>query len=214
MEKKILLLLAWLMLAVAGCSANDPQTDLPDTPPVEKPEEPAEPSGNRKILIVYFSHTGNTRTIAGYIHDTVKSDLVEIETVDTYTDDYDTLLAQIREEVATEYCPPLTARIEDIALYDVIFIGYPIWVETAAPPIRSFLTTHDVAGKTVVPFCTSGTSSAEASYRLIRSLCPQSTVLEGIQIRRGTYDTAYERVITWLQKIGIVELNQEKNDER
>lgn len=214
MEKKILLLLAWLMLVVAGCSANDPQTDLPDTPPVEKPEEPAEPSGNRKILIVYFSHTGNTRTIAGYIHDTVKSDLVEIETVDTYTDDYDTLLAQIREEVATEYCPSLTTRIEDIALYDVIFIGYPIWVETAAPPIRSFLTTHDLAGKTVVPFCTSGTSSAEASYRLIRSLCPQSTVLEGIQIRRGTYDTAYERVIAWLQKIGIVELNQEKNDER
>lgn len=214
MEKKILLLLAWLMLAVTGCSANDPQTDSPDTLPVEKPEEPAEPSGNRKILIVYFSHTGNTRTIAGYIHDTVKSDLVEIETVDTYTDDYDTLLAQIREEVATEYCPPLTTRIEDIDLYDVIFIGYPIWVETAAPPIRSFLTTHDLAGKTVVPFCTSGTSSAEASYRLIRSLCPQSTVLEGIQIRRGTYDTAYDRVIAWLQKIGIVELNQEENDER
>ena len=214
MEKKILLLLAWLMLAVTGCSANDPQTDSPDTPPVEKPEEPAEPSGKRKILIVYFSHTGNTRTIAGYIHDTVKSDLVEIETVDTYTDDYDTLLAQIREEVATEYCPPLTTRIEDIDLYDVIFIGYPIWVETAAPPIRSFLTTHDLAGKTVVPFCTSGTSSAEASYRLIRSLCPQSTVLEGIQIRRGTYDTAYDRVIAWLQKIGIVELNQEENDER
>lgn len=214
MEKKILLLLAWLMLAVTGCSANDPQTDSPDTPPVEKPEEPAEPSGNRKILSVYFSHTGNTRTIAGYIHDTVKSDLVEIETVDTYTDDYDTLLAQIREEVATEYCPSLTTRIEDIALYDVIFIGYPIWVETAAPPIRSFLTTHDLAGKTVVPFCTSGTSSAEASYRLIRSLCPQSTVLEGIQIRRGTYDTAYDRVIAWLQKIGIVELNQEENDER
>lgn len=214
MEKKILLLLAWLMLAVTGCSANDPQTDSPDTPPVEKPEEPAEPSENRKILIVYFSHTGNTRTIAGYIHDTVKSDLVEIETVDTYTDDYDTLLAQIREEVATEYCPPLTTRIEDIDLYDVIFIGYPIWVETAAPPIRSFLTTHDLAGKTVVPFCTSGTSSAEASYRLIRSLCPQSTVLEGIQIRRGTYDTAYDRVIAWLQKIGIVELNQEENDER
>lgn len=214
MEKKILLLLAWLMLAVTGCSANDPQTDSPDTPPVEKPEEPAEPSENRKILIVYFSHTGNTQTIAGYIHDTVKSDLVEIETVDTYTDDYDTLLAQIREEVATEYCPPLTTRIEDIDLYDVIFIGYPIWVETAAPPIRSFLTTHDLAGKTVVPFCTSGTSSAEASYRLIRSLCPQSTVLEGIQIRRGTYDTAYDRVIAWLQKIGIVELNQEENDER
>ena len=187
---------------------------MPSTSPVEKPEEPVEPSGDKKVLIVYFSHTGNTRTIAGYIHDTVKSDLVEIQTADTYTDDYDTLLAQIREEVASGYCPPLTTNIENLSSYDVIFIGYPIWVETAAPPIRTFLTTHDLAGKTVVPFCTSGTSSAEASYRLVRSFCPQSTVLEGIQIRRGTYDTAYERVIAWLQEIGIVELNNEGNDEK
>lgn len=214
MKTKILFLFIWVMLTTVGCSANEPRTDLPDTPSAEKPEEPVEPSGNRKILLVYFSHTGNTRTIAGYIHDTVKSDLVEIKTVDTYTDDYDTLLAQIREEVAAEYCPPLTTRIEDIASYDVVFIGYPIWVETAAPPVRSFLTAHDLSGKTVVPFCTSGTSSAEASYRLVRSLCPQSTVLEGIQIRRGSYDTAYERVLEWLQKIGIIELNQEENNER
>lgn len=214
MKTKLLFLFAWLMLIITGCSAGEPQTDLPSTPPVEKPEEPVEPSGYTKVLIVCFSHTGNTRTIARYIHDTVKSDLVEIQPADTYTDDYDTLLAQIREEAASGYCPPLTTNIENISSYDVIFIGYPIWVETAAPPIRTFLTTHDLAGKTVVPFCTSGTSSAEASYRLVRSLCPQSTVLEGIQIRRGTYDTAYERIIAWLQKIGIVELNNEGNDEK
>ena len=187
MKTKLLFLFAWLMLAITGCSAGEPQTEESTTPPVEKTEEPV---------------------------DTVKSDLVEIQTADTYTDDYDTLLAQIREEVASGYCPPLTTNIENLSSYDVIFIGYPIWVETAAPPIRTFLTTHDLAGRTVVPFCTSGTSSAEASYRLVRSLCPQSTVLEGIQIRRGTYDTAYERVITWLQEIGIVELNNGGNDEK
>ena len=202
------------MLATTGCSADEPRTELPDTPSEEKPEEPVEPSGDKKVLVVYFSHTGNTRTIAGYIHETVKSDLVEIKTVDTYTDDYDTLLEQTRKEVASEYCPPLTTKIEDISLYDVVFVGYPIWVETAAPPIRSFLTTHDLAGKTVVPFCTSGTSSAEESYRLVRVLCPQSTVLEGIQIRRGTYDTAYDRVTAWLRKLGIANLNNEKGDEK
>lgn len=173
-----------------------------------------EPSGDRKVLVVYFSHTGNTRTIAGYIHETVKSDLVEIETVDKYTDDYDTLLAQVRQEVAAAYCPPITTKTEDIASYDVIFVGYPIWVETAAPPIRSFLTGHDLAGKTVVPFCTSGTSSAETSYRLVSSLCSRSTVAEGIQIRRGTYDTAYERVAEWLQKIGIAELNDRTGNKK
>lgn len=213
MKTKIFLLFAWAMLTTTSCLAEGTPSDDPETPPVEKPDEPAQPSGDRKVLVVYFSHTGNTRTIAGYIHDTVKSDLVEIETVDTYTDDYDTLLAQIRGEVATSYCPPITTKIEDIASYDVIFIGYPIWVETAAPPIRTFLTNHDLAGKTVVPFCTSGTSSAEASYQFVRNLCPQATVLEGIQIRRGTYDTAYERVAEWLQKIGIVELNDRTDNE-
>lgn len=205
MKTKILLLFAWLMATATGCSADESRKDLSDMPPAEKLEEPVAPAGNRKAQIVYFSHTGNTRTIAGYIHDMVESDMVELKTEDTYTDDYDTLLAQIRQEVADEYCPPLATRIENIALYDVIFVGYPIWVETAAPPVRTFLTAYDLSGKTVVPFCTSGTSSAETSYRLVRSLCPHSTVLEGIQIRRGTYDTARERVVGWLQQIGIVE---------
>ena len=213
MKTKIFLLFAWAMLTTTSCSAEGTPSDEPETTPVEKPDEPAEPSGDRKVLVVYFSHKGNTRTISGYIHDTRKSDLVEIKTVDTYTDDYDTLLAQIREEVATSYCPTITTKIEDIASYDVIFVGYPIWVETAAPPIRTFLINHDFAGKTIVPFCTSGTSSAEASYRLVRNLCPQATVLEGIQIRRGTYDTAYKRVAEWLQKIDIVELNDQTGNE-
>lgn len=212
MKTKLLFLFVWLMLAATGCSADEPQKELPDTP--DETEGPVEPSGDQKVLVVYFSHTGNTQTIAGYIHDMVKSNLVEIKTTDTYTDDYDALLAQIREEVASEYCPPLTTKIEDIASYDVVFVGYPIWVETAAPPIRTFLTIHDLTGKTVVPFCTSGTSSAEASYRLVRSLCPKSTVLEGIQIRRGTYDTAYNRVMAWLQKLGIVKLNNDKGNEK
>lgn len=178
---------------------------MPDTPPARKPEEPTD---NRKVLIVYFSHTGNTRTIAGYIHDMVKSNMVELKTEDTYTDDYDTLLAQVRQEVADEYCPPLATRIENISSYDVIFVGYPIWVETAAPPVRTFLTSYDLSGKTILPFCTSGTSSAETSYRLVRSLCPHSTASKGIQIRRGTYDTARERVAGWLRRIGIAETKE------
>lgn len=205
MKTKILLLFAWLMATATGCSADEPRKELPDMPPAEKPEEPVVPAGDRKILIVYFSHTGNTQMIAGYIHDMVESDMVELKTDDIYTDDYDTLLAQIRQEVADEYCPRLATRIENISSYDVIFVGYPIWVETAAPPVRTFLTTYDLSGKTIVPFCTSGTSSAETSYRLVRSLCPHSTVLEGIQIRRGTYDIARERVAGWLQRIGIIE---------
>ena len=201
MRTKLLFLLAWLMLVITGCSAEEAKTDLPDN---SSPEEPTVPTEDRKALIVYFSHTGNTRTIAGYIHDAVESDMVELQTEEPYTDDYDTLLGQAREEIAAGYCPPLVTQIDSIDSYDMVFVGYPIWVGTAAPPIRPFLTDYNLSGKTVLPFCTSGTSSAEESYRLVRSLCPQSEVLEGIQIRRGTYDTARERVIAWLQETDII----------
>lgn len=191
---------AALLLATVSCKGETPYE--PETP--QTPGIPSESAGDRKILIVYFSHTGNTRTIAGYINEAVESDIVEIKTVDTYTDDYDTLLEQIRQEVAQNYAPPINTTVVDIDQYDVIFIGYPIWVETAAPPVRTFLTSHDLSGKTVVPFCTSGTSSAERSYQLVRSLCPQSTYLDGIQIRRGTYDNARQRVEQWLETIEII----------
>lgn len=208
----VVAMMSVMSLALAACSSDDPAQ--PETPEVEIPEEPVLPPDGQKALVVFYSHSGNTRQIAGYIHETVESDLVELEMVDSYPESYDEHLVQARREVASNYRPPLSTSIGNFSEYDIIFVGYPIWVETAAPPITSFLAGYDLTGKTVVPFCTSGTSSAEASYRLVRSFCPELTVLEGIQIRRGTYDTAHERVVEWLQQIGIVGLNNEMNDEK
>lgn len=122
-----------------------------------------------------------------------------------YPEDYDEHLVQARQEVAEGYLPPLSTQIEDMEQYNVVFLGYPIWVNTAAPPIVTFLSSYDLSGKTVIPFCTSGTSSAETSYQLVRRLCPDSDVKEGIQIRRGTYDTAHERVLDWLRGLGMIQ---------
>ena len=146
MRTKLLFLLAWLMLVITGCSAEEAKTDLPDN---SSPEEPTVPTEDRKALIVYFSHTGNTRTIAGYIHDAVESDMVELQTEEPYTDDYDTLLGQAREEIAAGYCPPLVTQIDSIDSYDMVFVGYPIWVGTAAPPIRTFLTDYNLYASSI-----------------------------------------------------------------
>lgn len=208
--------LATLAAVMASCNDNEPEhpenTEQESSKPVNPDnasddetdnEKESEPETVGKILVAYYSHSGNTQTIAGYIHDAVGGDIVKIETVTPYPSDYDEHLAQARREVADGYLPPLKTKVDNIADYDVVFVGYPIWVETAAPPIASFLASHDLKGKTVVPFCTSGTSSAAASYRLVGSYCKESTVLEGIQIRRGTYDTAHERVILWLNNLGF-----------
>ena len=200
MKTKLLFLFAWLMLAITGCSAGEPQTEESTTPPVEKTEEPVEPSGDKKVLIVYFSHTGNTRTIAGYIHDTVKSDLVEIQTADTYTDDYDTLLAQIREEVASGYCPPLTTNIENLSSYDVIFIGYPIWWGIAAWPVNEFVLSNDFTGKTVIPFCTSASSGLGQSGELLAEMAGDGNWLEG---HRFSERPSQSDIQSWLNSLEI-----------
>lgn len=190
-------------LAFASCT-SDP-SDKPGLQEDENPSEPVTPPDGQKVLVAYYSHTGNTRQIAGYIHEAVESDLFAIEVVNPYPEDYDEHLAQARREVAEGYLPPLSTQIEDMAQYDIVFVGYPIWVNTAASPIASFLSGYDLSGKTVIPFCTSGTSSAEASYQLVRRLCPDSDVKEGIQIQRGTYDTAHERVLDWLRGLGMIQ---------
>ena len=208
--------IAALSIAMASCSNDEPEqsekTDYPEQGQSSNPDddgnegevdEDNKDSKNKKILVAYYSNSGNTQTIATYIHDAVGGDLVNIETVNSYPDDYDEHLAQARKEVAENYLPPLKTTVENIRDYDVVFVGYPIWVETAAPPIVSFLSAHELKGKTVVPFCTSGTSSAATSYRLIASYCPESVILEGIQIRRGTYDTAHERVLHWLEQLAL-----------
>lgn len=203
---------AALGMAMVSCSNDEPeQPETPNQPGQEQPTNPddkgddgdekGDEENNQKILVAYYSHSGNTQTIANYIHEAVGGDIVKIETVNPYPDNYDEHLAQARKEVAENYLPPLKTSVENIADYDVVFVGYPIWVETAAPPIASFLASHDLKGKTIVPFCTSGTSSAAASYRLVASYCLESTILDDIQIRRGTYDTAHERVLHWLDNL-------------
>lgn len=189
--------------AFASCSSEPAEES--DRQEEGTPSDSVTPPKGLKTLVAYYSHTGNTRQIAEYIHEAVESDLFAIEVVNPYPEDYDDHLAQARQEVTNGYQPPLSTHVEDMAQYDIVFVGYPIWVNTAAPPVVTFLSSYDLSGKTIIPFCTSGTSSAEASYQLVRRLCPDSDVKEGIQIRRGTYDTAHERAMTWLQELGLIQ---------
>jgi flavodoxin len=164
----------------------------------------ADGNGGRKVLVVYYSHTGNTKQMAGIIHGLSGGDLVELKSVDPYPPAYSEVLEQARREINSGYKPPLAAITEDINAYDVIFVGYPIWFGTTPPPIASFLSRYDLSGKTIVPFCTSGSSSGDASFRNVQTLCPRAAVLEGLQIR-GTSVGGAETVITgWLRRIGIV----------
>jgi Flavodoxin domain len=85
--------------------------------------QPTKGKSGRKALVLYHSRTGNTRALARQIHEAVGGDLVEIQTVQPYPDDYDAMVAQNAEEQRTNYMPPLRTTIDNIQDYDVVFIG-------------------------------------------------------------------------------------------
>jgi flavodoxin len=135
------------------------------------------------ILVAYFSHTGNTRVIANQIHENVGGDIFEIVTVDPYPDDYNACVDKAKQEQDDNSRPELATKVENMDSYDVVFVGYPNWWGTMPMAVFTFLEEYDFSGKTIVPFCTHEGSGLGRSVEDIKELCPQSTILEGLQSR-------------------------------
>jgi flavodoxin len=162
-------------------------------------------SGTRRILVAYFSWSGNTREIANQIHKIVGGDLFEIVTVNKYPRDYDETVKQARKELETSYRPPLASEVKDIESYDLVFIGYPNWCYTIPAPVASFLLKCDSAQKAIAPFCTHGGDGLGDSVDDIATLCQRSLVLEGLAVRGSEVKNAHSKVSEWLRKIRVVE---------
>jgi flavodoxin len=112
--------------------------------------------GGGRALVAYFSRTGNTRVIAGQIGRARNADIFEIAPATAYPEDYEEAVGQAESERRAGYRPPLRAGVENIAAYETVFLGFPIWGMTAPAVIRSFLSRHDLSGKTLIPFITHG----------------------------------------------------------
>ena len=159
------------------------------------------PSNN--ILIVFFSRTGNTREIASQIHKSIGGDMLELKTAHSYPESYRATTEQAKKEQEENFRPVLTADVESVQPYDVIFIGYPNWWGTMPMALFTFLEKHDFAGKTLVPFCTHEGSALGRGPRDIAALCPGSRVLEGLAVRGSDASDAHEDVESWLRRIGL-----------
>jgi flavodoxin len=157
----------------------------------------------KKILVAYFSHSGNTREIADQIHKSAGGDIFEIQSVKPYPHDYDAVVEQARQELDSDFKPALKTKMENIKPYDLVFIGYPVWCSTVPAPVRTFLSEYDFSGKTIVPFCTHEGSGLGRSVTNISKLCPKSTLLDGVAIWGSDVKTAQSKVVEWLQKIKI-----------
>ncbi len=155
----------------------------------------AAPSG--KILVAYFSWAGNTKHVAENIAARVGGDLFEIAPSTPYTKDYDSVLEVAKQEQYEGRLPSLAANVENLSDYNVVFLGYPIWWYDAPQIIKSFMATHDLSGKTVIPFCTSGGSDLSESMNSIRQGCPNSEIAEGLTANSES------DIEPWLARLGF-----------
>ena len=139
-------------------------------------------SNNKNIAVIYFSATGNTKKVAGYIKDLTGGDLIEIVPKEKYTDDdlnYSNGNSRATMEQNDSSARPQIENSINTDSYDVIFLGYPIWWGDAPRIILTFLDESNLSGKTVIPFCTSGSSGINTSVNYFKNNYKNINWLDG-----------------------------------
>lgn len=163
-------------------------------------EVSAEPEADSRILIAYFSKTGNTEEAAQEIQAAVGGDLFEITVADPYPASYNETVDRARQELDTNARPALASTVENMDDYDVILLGYPIWWHTEPMAINTFLESYDLSGKTILPFCTSGGSSIEESMPDLRRIGESRGASVGTGLTANSLSA--EEIANWLESIG------------
>ncbi len=163
-------------------------------------EELKQPSAG-KTLIAYLTRSGNTRVIAGTLQRTLRADLFEIRPARPYPDDYEQHVAQATRERDSGFEPPLTTKVDNIGAYGTVFLGFPIWGETAPPPIRSFLKAHDLAGKTLRPFITHGGYGVGASLAVLATQATGAKIEDAFVMEADQERRTLNHVRDWLGQI-------------
>lgn len=228
MKKTIAIMLGLaLTLSLTACGqpgtassqpvTSDPpqETEGVSTPPVETPDTSApqpeqtpdsEAETNGKTLVVYFSATGSTQKVAGYIADTLGADQFELVPAEPYTSadlSWTTEGSRVNREHDDESLRDVELvadTVEDWADYDTVFVGYPIWWGIAAWPVNDFVKNNDFTGKTVIPFCTSSSSGLGESGQLLADMAGTGDWQTGM---RFSSSASEDDVIDWVNGLGV-----------
>ena len=213
------MLAAVMLLSLAACGNANQQGQASPSPSQEpentstvQPSEAGndvdnETDGNSgRVLVVYYSATGSTEAVAGYIANALNADTFAITPAEAYNSD-DLNWRDRNSRVSREHDDPslrtmeLTATaVENWASYDTVFVGYPIWWGIAAWPLDKFIAANDFTGKTVIPFCTSTSSGFGESGDLLAEMAGTGTWLEGQRFRSNA---AEADVVEWVKGLNI-----------
>ena len=162
---------------------------------------------DKKVAIVYFSVSNNTKKFAETIQKLTGGYLIRLEPVVAYNsnpNEVKQLIADAKKETESDARPkfkPINFNVED---YDIIFVGYPVWWYTLPMIFYTFFDTYDFSGKTIIPFNTHEGSGEGETYSTIKKWEPNATVLGGIPIRGGNMaKDQTETIKKWLNKINF-----------
>ena len=181
---KLMLVLATVTLAAVSCG----------------PKKEAQ-----KVLVLYYSQTSNTEAVAREIATRLGADMEAIVPVNPYDGDFQATIDRCIQEREQGVIPEIQPVKADLAKYDVIFLGYPIWFGTYAPPVTAFLNQVDLSGKTVVPFCTFGSGGLYSSERDLAEQQPNAKLLPGYGVRAARLEAMPVEVDEFLKSSGFLE---------
>ena len=158
-----------------------------------------------KILVLYYSQTQTTKAVADEIANRLGADSEAILPVVPYDGDFGATIARSQKEAAEGVLPEIQPLSVDLKDYDVIFLGYPIWFGTYAPPVASLLNTVDLSGKKIVPFCTFGSGGLDTSVKDLVAKLPDSEILPGYGVRQARIDAVPAEIDYFLKANGFLE---------
>ncbi len=190
-KRTMALMMAASFFGAAGCSAENVKLQKTETEP-------------GKVLVAYYSWGGNTRFAAERIQKLTGGTLFEIKPVKAYPVDYGACVEQAKREGRDEFEPELATKVDDFSKYDVIFVGTPNWWSTMAPPVRSFLSSYDFSGKTVIPFVTHGGGGMARCERDMRKVCPKAAFGKGGAFSGGSIRNAADALSKWVNEVVVI----------
>ena len=176
---KLMMLAALAVMVVTSCSQNNLRVKRGKAP---------------KVLVLYYSQTSNTKAVAEEIATRLKSDIEEITLVEPYDTAFQATIERCKADREKGITPEINPLKSNIADYDIIFLGYPIWFGTYAPPIATLLDKVDLSGKKVVPFCTFGSGGLESSGQDLFERLPNTEILPGYGVRAARMDAMPKEV--------------------
>lgn len=201
------MILPCMLLTTNACSPSDEPIKTEEPTPVPDPElepNPAPTPSDVRALVVYFSCTNTTKGIADRIVEAIGAATWRIEPETAYTSEdlnYNNSSSRAnREQNDPSARPVIKGKCENLADYDVVFLGYPIWWGKAPKVIFTFLESHDLTGETVIPFCTSHSSGIGASDTDLHRLAAGTEWKQG---RRFSGNESKETIEKWIKSMDL-----------